>query len=603
MRDRLLGYYERELAYLRQLGAEFAEKYPKIASRLTLEPDRCEDPHVERLLEGVALLNAKLRHKLDDELPELTDSVLGILYPHYLAPVPSMTIAQFQADPAQAQLAGLYEIPQRTTLTTRPVRGVRCRFRTVFPVELWPIDVIGAELETPPGVNPMAARRTFVARSLVRLQLKAIGDAKIGDLPLKRLRFFIEGDHAQAAELYELLCAAGTQVELHGARHGAAAPGVVLPPDSIRPVGFARDEMMLPYPPRSFRGYCLLQEYFCFPRKFLFFDIVGLEALHRIVASGAVEVRIFSERPAAAEARVGAENFRLGCTPVVNLFEKPAEPIWVDHTKEEYLVVPDVHGQDAHEVYSIDSVVGIEPGGGERVDYEPFYGFRHGIMPDAQQTFWHGTRRDALDGATNVYLTLLDARFRLSTPPIETLTVRTTCTNRDLPAAVPFSGRLGEDLDSEDIAPFVHVRVLGKPTPTRRIATGRGAHWRLVSHLSLNYLSIVDSGVDALQGILDLYDFDGSAAAKRQIAGIVGVQSARLVRNVNGAFSRGRKVTIQFDEGNFVGSGAYLFASILEVFLGLYSSVNSFTQLVAVSLQREDPIRTWPPRAGEQVLI
>lgn len=603
MRDRLLGYFERELTYLRQMGAEFAEKYPKIASRLLLEPDRCEDPHVERLIESVAFLNAKIRHKLDDELPEITDSVLGVVYPHYLAPVPSMSVVKFEVDPTQGQLSEAYEIPRHAMLTTRPVRGTRCRFRTAYPVILWPIDVGSAELHVPPVAHPLPGRREFAARSMIRLRLRAMADTRFDQLELSSLRFFLEGDLAHAAGLYELLCGAQTQVEVHpGTRREDARP-YVLPAGSLRPVGFSRDEMMLPYPLRSFRGYCLLQEYFCFPRKFLFVDLVGLERAQRTGATTELEIRIFCDRVPTFDQQVDANNFRLGCTPVVNLFEKPAEPIWVDHTKEEYLIVPDVHGPDAHEVYSVDSVVGVDASRGDTRPYEPFYGFRHGFAADGPQTFWHASRREALDGATDAYLTLLDSHFSRTSPAVETLTIRTTCTNRDLPASLPFSGGLGEDLDSESIAPFVRIRCLGKPTPARRIETGRGAHWRLVSHLSLNYLSIVEQGKDALLGILELYNFDDSAATRRQIAGVNEVRSERIVRSVNGAFCRGRRVTIDLDEPSFVGSGAYLFAAVLEVFLGLYASVNSFCQLVATTKQREGPLRTWPPRAGEQIIL
>lgn len=603
MRDRLLGYFERELTYLRQMGAEFAAKYPKIASRLLLEPERCEDPHVERLIEGVAFLNAKVRQKLDDELPEVTESLLGVVYPHFLAPVPSMSVVQFEADPKQGQLTGSYEIPRHTMLSTGSVRGTRCRFRTAYPVTLWPLEVSLAEIHVPPVAQPMPGRRDFLARTMIRLQIRTTGEATLDKLDLHDLRLFLEGEPSVTAGLYELLVGARTQVELHavGRREGTTAQ--LLPADALTPVGFGRDEMLLPYPLRSFRGYCLLQEYFCFPRKFLFIDLIGLDRVRRVGVTDGVEIRIFCDRLPTFEQTVDASQFRLGCSPVVNLFEKPAEPIWVDHTREEYLVVPDVHGPEAHEVYSIDSVASVEDGGGKIRHFEPFYGFRHRAEGDVSETFWQASRREALDGASDVYLTLLDTSFSRVTPASETVSVRITCTNRDLPAALPFSGGLGEDLDSETVAPFVRVRCLGRPTAARRIDPGRGAQWKLVSHLSLNYLSMVEQGREALQGILELYDFMGSAATRRQIDSILTVRSEAVVRRVNGAFVRGRKVTLDLDEQGFVGGGAFLFAAVLEAFLGLYVSVNSFSLLEARSTQREEPIKVWPARSGEQIIL
>src|SRR5262245_3366732 len=273
MREELRTYFERELSYLRQLGGEFATKYPKIASRLALDADGSQDPHVERLIEAVAFLTARLRHKLDDDLPEVSDALLGILYPHYLAPIPSMTVAQFHIDPTQAQLGGSYEIPRHTVITTRPVRGIRCRFRTAYPVTLWPLEVTDAVLESPITAKPLGGARDFRARSSIRLRLRTLGGIPFAELRPPRLRLFLHGEGALAAGLYEILCAGPCQVELHPPRRIAEREPLLLPPDAIRPVGFEADDALMPCPSHSFRGYGLLEEYFAFPEKFLFVDL------------------------------------------------------------------------------------------------------------------------------------------------------------------------------------------------------------------------------------------------------------------------------------------------------------------------------------------
>ncbi len=604
MREELYTYFERELSYLRQLGNEFAAKYPKIASRLALDPDISPDPHVERLIEGVAFLTARIRHKLDDELPEVTDTLLGILYPHYLAPVPSMAIAQFHIDPAQAQLGGGYEIPRHTVVTTRQVRDVRCRFRTAYPVHLWPLEVSDAALESPIATKPLGGARDFRARSMLRLRIRTLGGLPFAELRPPALRLHLHGEGALAAGLYELLAAGPCQVELHPTRPTGDHGPLVLPPDALRPVGFDADDALLPCPAHAFRGYGLLEEYFAFSEKFLFVDFVGLARAADVGAADEVELRIFSSRAPRFEQTVQPSVFRLGCTPLVNVFSRLAEPIWMDQTKGEYLVVPDVHGPWSHEVYGIDSVVLAGQDPGESRPVRPIYALRHGGDADTPDAYWLATRRqNPVDGASDVYLSVVDARLRPTSPPAETLSLAVTCTNRDLPSQIPFSGTVGGDLDSEHLAPFVRVQCLGKPTPVRRRDTGRGAHWRLVSHLALNHLSLVEHGLDALRGILELYDITDSPVTRRQIAGVVGLGTERVVRNVGGAFCRGLRVTVDFNREHFAGTSPYVLAAVLERFLGLYVSINSFSQLVARMPPDEELVSRWPPRAGEQILL
>jgi type VI secretion system protein ImpG len=246
MPDELLRYYERELSFVRQIGAEFATKYPRIASRLLLEADKCEDPHVERLIQAFAFLTARVHHKIDDEFPEITDALLGMLYPHYLAPIPSLSIVQFDLDPTQGMLTSGYPLPQGTTLYSRPVDGTSCRFRTCYPVTLWPIQVASVRLEEPDRRGPARAV------SMLRLQLRCLGGAKLSDLQCAELRFFLHGESPLVHRLYEFLFNNVIQVLLLApdGTHGHAP--VRLSPGCLRAVGFDADEGLLPYPARSF---------------------------------------------------------------------------------------------------------------------------------------------------------------------------------------------------------------------------------------------------------------------------------------------------------------------------------------------------------------
>ena len=611
MRDELLGYYERELSYLRQLGAEFAQKYPKIAARLQLEPDRCEDPHVERMIEAVAFLASRVHLKIDDEFPELTESLIAVLYPHFLAPIPSASIVHFALDAEHAQARMGQTIPRGALLQSGPVDGYPCRFRTCYPVTIWPVDVSAVRFEMPaPGASVPAG-----TRSLLRLELKTMGGMRFAELqekaaegaarPFERLRVYLQGESKLQHALYELLGNDVRQVAVGG----GTAP-VVLPPGALSAVGFERDEGMLPYGDRSFVGYRLLQEYFTFPEKFFFFDVTGLDRAAAAGAGGTLEIVFALGREFPLERSVNAQTFRLHCTPIVNLFSQVAEPVRVTQLQSEYRVIPDVGRSNALEVYSVDAVTGLIADSERPADYRPFYSVKHGAGVEEGETFWHMSRRPSQrkdDEGTEVYLTLVDLGFNPSVPRTETLTVATTCTNRDLPGKLPFGNAAG-DFELEGAGVFSGIRCLRKPTPTVRAPMRRGAQWRLISHLSLNYLSLVEGaqGPEALQEILKLYDFADTSVNRQQIAGITGLSARRVLRPIGSGqagFVRGVEVTLELDEQQFIGGGIFLLGSVLERFLGLYASVNSFSQLVLTSKQREGAIRRWPPRAGEQVVL
>jgi type VI secretion system protein ImpG len=618
MRSELLEYYERELSILRQMGAEFADKYPKVASRLQLEPDKCEDPHVERLLEAFAFLAARVRLKIDDEFPEITESLLGILYPTFLSPVPSMSVAQFVLNPEQVSLQTGQTIAKGSTLASAPVDGIPCRFRTAYPVTIWPVEVKAARFEQAPAVT-IGGRD---ARTMLHLDLRILGGAALADLkekasegeefPLSKLRFYLQGEGKVVHALYELLFCDTLAVELRPQASSPDSAAVVLGPEALRPVGFGEDETLLPTPDRLFRGYRVLQEYFTFPEKFLFVDLEGLDRLQGRGFTDTLDVRILLGRPFAAERSVSAQTFRLHATPIVNLFSQMAEPIRVTHLSHEYRVVPNVRRPGAHEVWSVDSVTSTGADLETVRVYEPFFSFRHDAERAGHEALWHANRRPSErkdDDGTEVYLTLVDMNFDPSVPETDTLTVHTTCSNRDLPARLPFGNPEG-DFQLEGPGVFTAIRSLVKPTASLRPPLRRGAHWRLISHLALNVLSLVehegDKGPEALREILRLYDIADSSVTRQQIDGISKLSARRVVRplrDVHPGFVRGLEISIDLDEQNFVGSGVYLFASVLERFLSLYASVNSFSQLVATTKQREGVLRRWPPRTGDQIVL
>ncbi|HML18787.1 MAG TPA: type VI secretion system baseplate subunit TssF [Bryobacteraceae bacterium] len=611
MRDELLAYYERELTFLRQLGAEFAEKYPKVANRLVLEPDRCEDPHVERLLEGFAFLAARVHLRIDDDFPEISESLLSILYPHYIRPVPSMTVAEFHLDPNEGKMTTGFKVDSGSTLYSRPVGGIPCKFRTSHDLTMWPLTVAEAQWRPPDQLRPEVQAPDAVA--VCRLKLACLPDVQFKALPLSSLRFYLNGESALVHTLYELLFNSCTRIIVRDPNPMSRVAPVHLPASSLKPVGFREEEALLPSPRRSFAGYRLLQEYFALPERFFFIELTGLEPL----AAFESEVEILfligpferNDRYQPMELGLNAKTFRLNCSPIVNLFSQTAEPVLLDQTRYEYPVIPDLRRRGSMEVFSIDQVFSSNPDTREIIDYEPFYSLRHVRSHDAGRTFWHATRHAATkkgDAGSDVMIGLLDLAGRHSHPDADALTVKCTCTNRDLPSQLPFGDERG-DFELEGSSMIKRIVSLRKPTPSLRPAFDRSLLWRKISHFSLNYLSLVEEGREALQEILRLYNYSGSAYLERQIDGIRSVKSrrhfGRVVTELSVSFVRGTRVEMEIDEDQFVGGGVFLFASVLEYFLGLYVSMNSFSQLVVRTPQRKEALREWQPRAGRKILL
>jgi type VI secretion system protein ImpG len=614
MRAELLDYYERELTFLRDMGAEFGRKYPRVANRLLLEADRCEDPHVERLIESFSFLAARLHLRLDDDLPELTSSLLDLIYPHYLRPVPAMTVVECQVEPgAQGKHGSALTLPAGSTLTTRrSVEGMPCRFRTAYPVELWPITVGECTWRLPEQL-PKPVRVSGAAAAM-RVLLRGGKDVKPGALGIPKLRFYLSGDMNVVFTLYELLASKCISILLRDPRSPDNRT-IPIPLSALKPAGLDEDESLLPYPRRSFDGYRILQEYFAFPQKFLFFDLSNLEAMAAFAAADEIELLFhFSrfdrpERQQALEVGISADTLRLGCTPVINLFTQAAEPILVTQTQHEYRLTPDARYSRMMEVFSVDSVLATSPSKRQTSPVAPLYAYRYNTLAEERGVFWHTVRRytnfEEHDPST-IFLSLVDVNGALTEPGAEVLTVHCTCSNHDLPSQLHFGAAEG-DFEAANFAGVQRIRALHRPTASIDPPAGKGQLWRLVSQLSLNYLSLGEEGLTALQEILRVHNFSQSSQLECQIAGLIAMRSKRHFAIMRADYgntpARGMRVELELDERQFASGGAYLFASVIERFLGQYVSMNSFCQLQAESNLRKGILGTWMPRSGSRVLI
>lgn len=607
MSDALLPYFNRELDALRRLAGRYVTANPKIGGRLRVTPDTVDDPHVLRLLEGIAFLAGRVHHRLDDEFPELTDALLGVLYPHYLAPIPSAAIVQIQPQP---DLTQPLRLDGGLALDSEPVHGEPCRFQTSWPLTLWPIEIENVRLSGLPLAAP-ANPDASGASSVLRITLKCLGrDVTFASLGVDRLRFFLRGAPNVALPLYELLCANTVSIAYADGPNDPAP--VVVRGDALEPVGFAPEEALLPWPARSFSGFRLLTEYFAFPQKFLFFELARIENKSLLSGGSRLEIFIYLNRAVPElERAVDGAALALGCTPMINLFNQRCEPIQLSHTDTEYRIVPDARRPEAMEVWQLQRVREIRADGSTR-PWRPFYRLTHSD-PEASVRggFFHEVRREAPAPLTGseVYLAPSDEDFDPDAPSDGVLSVDAQCFNRDLPALLPFGGGRPELRLAETAAGIAGLSCLTAPSPTRRPPLRERRFWRLVSHLSLGHLSVIGGaeGAAALQEVLRLYDLLDTADSHTAIEALVGVTAqpgtARAPGSRVGAFCRGLDVTLEFDASGWNTAGLYLLASVLDRFLALHATANSFVRTKAVVRGQPGRGGAWPARAGSRVLL
>ena len=579
----LLQYYERELSYLREQGANFARRYPKVAARLALYGAESLDPHTERLIESVAFLSARVHRDLDQEFPEIAYALLDNICPSLVQPVPSMSVAQFMLDPTQGKVTAGFRVVRHTPLHARTTQQQECRFRTTWDVVLWPLAVTRAGID---------------ADGMLRVTLECTTDAGFDELEIESLRIHLRGDWMTTMPLYDVLVAGvkslGVQPEGDVLAH--------LPPDAWREAGYAECEDVLPQPANAQPAYGLLQEYFAFPRKFHFFDLQQLRG--RLGRGRRCELVFALDLPANSLRHIDASNFQLGCTPIINLFARVSEPIVMDHRHYEYLLAPDRQRDSYTEVHSIVSVVASDPDADKPVQVPPFAALGH-IDDEGDAVFWAARREHSLREnipGTDVFLSFVDNDKGMSRPSQPVVYAHLLCTNRRMAEQVP----AGAALRAEGPPQPTVVRCLYQPTAQRDPPIGSETLWRLVSLLTLNHQSLVDgsTGRQQLREMLLLFA-SNSQRDHAQIRAITGLTARSVTAHVGTqawrGYCRGTQVTLNFDDEGFVGASSLMLSAVLARFFAMYTTVNSFVKL-SVHLG-EETRKQWPPMTGRQVVL
>ena len=591
-------YYQSELTALRQLGKRFAERSPALAPFLG---QAGRDPDVERLLEGFAFLTGRLRQKLDDELPELTHSLMHLLWPNYMRPLPACSMLQF--DPLPRPGPGL-QVKRGTAVEARPIEDATCRFRTCFSTEVLPLALQRLDYSV----------QGDGAQLNLRLDMTASGH--LGEIGLRRLRLHLAGERYIGQMLYLALLRnlGGIQLALLDEAgkpvldsQGQPFGPLRLSPEQVQPVGFAEEEALIPYPLNTFRGYRYLQEYFAFQEKFLFVDLLGLEvidALPRELLKQARSLELcFDIRKIAAQRiQPTLDNVRLYCTPVVNLFQHDAIPIRLDGRQDHYLLLPAEYDARHCGVFSVDLVTGWKAGGMGYEEYVPFESFEHDPsfdVPIARPHYSVLQQPSMFDDGLETWL-----RFGLrNLEQHETVSIELTCTNQNLPRQLG----LGDIcLRSEGSPDFLSFRNISAVTPCYAPPLQRDFLWKLISNMSLNYLSLAN--VEALKVILETYDlprhYDQHAkrVSQRLLGGLKAIAHQHVDRLHRGLPVRGVRSELTINPEGYLGEGdLFLFASVLNEFFALYASLNSYHELHVRSTQGE--LYTWTPRMGQQPLL
>ena len=623
MDPRLLRYYNQELRYLREMGGEFARDFPKIAGRLGMEGLEVADPYVERLLEGCAFLAARVQLKQDAEFPHLAQRLLEMVCPNLGAPVPSMLVARFVPTRDPNLLNG-FELPRDTALfgPETALGPTRCEFRTAQPVTLTPIRVASVEYflnaaDLGLASLPLAER----PRSGVRVRLELPQGAQFSQCKLDSLRFYLGGLVDVAFRLHELILGACVGVLVGAPSRSADSPRRYLRPDAVRPVGTADADAMLPVTLRGLSGTRLMQEYFAFAQRFLFVDVAGLApAFAQCTGNQCEIVLLFNRYVAALEGSGEPDNFALHCTPAVNLFERRAERLTLTDAATGYHVVPERTAGVDYEVFDVVAVAG-HTDDGQSADFVPLFaspqptpgaggGFYSVLREPRLQS--DRTRREGPRSAyvgSEVFLSLIDEEHSPYRRRLRELSARVRCTNRDLPMFMPIGPSQGE-MKLNTSAPVDSIEVVAGPSRPQSAMREGGMPWRLLSLLSLNYLSLrdtePDTGGQALRELLSVFAHGAEVGVKRQIEGVRSVSVRPVVRRhpIAGpiAFGRGLEIRVTVDDLAFEGSSAVLLGTVLHAYFARHASMNSFVRTTMHSQSRGD-LMTWQPSAGARGVL
>lgn len=587
--DELLKYFHQELSYLKSKGGEFAAQYPKIAGHLELGPDGSTDPNVERLIESVAFLTARMQRDIDKKFPEYSQQLLESLYPHLVTPVPGITVAEFRPDVSKISSPDGFLVPKHTRLNIKDVDGNICVFKTCYEMRLWPITVTNVSVVDLAELGALSYDNN--ATKGIRIDLKSQG-MPFSALSLNHLDFYLNGERSFTHKVYDAIMRNPSGIYIINENEPKAK---MMYGARFNTKGIDPKDQILPMPGKSHPAYGVIMDYFAFPKKFHYVSIWDLN-----FSGIGTECSIVLPITHDYIPDVYTETFKLGVAPVINLFEKTSEPLKLDHTALKYKLIPDIRAEDTTEIHTIKNVVVIDDETGESITIPPYFAQSKWQKKENNGLSWHITREVSKFGGFDVYLSFVDAQFNPQVLTTSTVYAETICTNRNMPELIP----VGAILTPEAQLPVTTISILSHATAQRMLAQRTDAYWKLVEHLNLNHLSITSLGPEGLKNILRLYAEENDHA---MINGIVDITqnlvTRRLTTDAWRGFIQGIELVFTLDERAFQDSSPIILGHVLRQFLGLYTSINSFVEIKMKWKHTGEIWKEWVPLSGRQQLM
>ncbi|REL27685.1 type VI secretion system baseplate subunit TssF [Thalassotalea euphylliae] len=620
MDPRLLELYNQELKFIREMGAEFAQEYPKVASRLGIEGFDCADPYVERLLEGFAFLTSRIQLQLNQQFPRFTENLIQHLFPTYLMPTPSVLVAQLTPDMDDASLLDGVEIKRDTALRSLLSKGVQtsCEYRTVQPTQLFPLQLESAEYINTQAIAAYTAQSNTKHRikAGISITLSTSENFALHEIALNELSLYLRGSEAFPMYLFELLLSGFGELWFRDNTTSAWKKGnehTQMTSDCT-----AYDNALLPYTPRYFDGFRLIKEYFYFPKRLLFLSLTAMKAVFKRCKTNKVELLLLlSKHDPRLENLVNADNFGLFCVPAVNLFERNADRIAINQYQSEYHVVADRLRPTDYEICMIDEVTGYGTGLDVKTHFTPIFANQGESQASRSNAYFNVhrqprklTAKQTRNGprssyvGTESFISLVDQKHQPFELDLKQLAVKTKCSNRDLPILMPL-GKGKTDFTLDISLPTTSIRCLEGPTKPKPPQAIGEANWQLISHLTFNYIGFTGESEQTLtkqlKALMQLFVERHDAFGQKQIDGIQSITLSSCTRRIDIpgpiCFARGVAIELTVDEESYEGTGVFLLGVVLEQFFAQLVHVNSFTQLTLNSSHKGE-IYTWPIRMG-----
>ncbi|CAA0096886.1 Uncharacterised protein [BD1-7 clade bacterium] len=629
MEQEFLDYYNQELRHVRETAGEFGKAFPKIAGRLGMETLEVSDPYVERLLEAFAFMAARVQMKLDAKHPEFTQQLMDMVYPQYQSQIPSMVISRFSPTAQEGSLASGFRINRDTALwsdASVTTRRTACQFKTTQDLTLWPLEMLDARYFSSDSALSVAQWPCSEGvRAGIRLTLKVEDGLNIHQLPMNQLRFYLAGEGELPMKIYEQIFANGTgfMIRARDEKGNPKGEPVRFGADAIVPVGFDDEEAALPYPTRSFQGYRLLQEYFAFPEKFMFFELTGMAETLAGFDTTEVDILITLDRSISdLTSAIVTENFVLNCVPAINLFSKRSERVRLEAGQHRYHVSADRTRPLDYEIYRLEAVQGFSGSSEPDQTFLPFYGNHDHASNNIRASFYTAVRKPREMSSlqqkngprssylgSEMFLSIVDGRNAPYSTDLKQLGLDFLCTNRDLPLLMPV-GYGHTDFTLESGAPVDSIHIVTGPSKPLPAKSPSETSWQFLNHLSLNYLSLNNQehhhDAVAIREMLRLYADMQDARIEKQVEAVRKIKCNPVVRQmpVKGAvaYGRGIGVALECDEAGFEGRGIFLFGAVMERFFAKYASINSFCEFTLKSTKRGE-VNIWAARCGNQQIL